>query len=374
MPKLIYSDTKNSNMFYAVKSHFSDPFFYLEVGRKKYVFLDHRELEVFKEENKNKSLEVVLVEKLFKKALKIKDDTIGVNKLALTILKELKILDQKIEVPNDFPLVMADYLRSKNIKIEIEPKKHFFPKRAVKIKSEIKSIKKNIKDTLVAFQKIEEILQKSEIKNDKIFFQGKVLTSEFLKYEVEKIFLEKSLFNQESIIIASGEQTAIPHHRGIGEIKPNSFIICDIFPKNKENGYFADITRTYVKGKVNKRMQNIFDSVKRVQEKAIKAIKPGVETKKIHEICEKSFEKDGFKTRGNQGFIHSTGHGFGLDVHESPNLSKLSKDVLQPGNILTVEPGLYFPKFGGVRIEDDILVTKDGCENLVDWHKDLINN
>lgn len=370
MTKLIYSSTKNSNMFYAVKYQISDPFFYLETENKKYIFLDNREIEVFKERNKDKNLEVISIEKLFKKALNIKDKTIFANKLALMILKDFKLLTEKIEVPVDFPIFMADYLRS--YKVELIPIKPFFPKRTVKTKSEIKFIKENIKNTLVAFQRIEEILQESKIKNDKILFQGNVLTSEFLKYEVEKIFLEKNLFNQEDIIISSGEQTAIPHHRGSGEIKPNSFIICDIFPRSKENGYFADITRTYVKGKANKKMMAIFDAVKNAQEKAIESIKPGINAKKINEICEKYFEENKFKTVGNQGFIHSAGHSFGLDVHESPNLSRLSEEILEVGNVITVEPGLYFPGLGGVRIEDDVLVTKDGYENLVNWNKSLI--
>ncbi|MCK4635883.1 MAG: aminopeptidase P family protein [Candidatus Moranbacteria bacterium] len=370
MSKLIYADTKNSNMFYAVKSHISDPFLYLEIGRKKYVFLDHREFAVFKENNRNKKIEIILVEDLLKKALKLKNKTLFPNKLILTILREFDLLNKEIKVPSDFPIFMADFLRNKQIKIT--PVTPFFPKRKIKSKAEIKLIKENIKNTLEVFKKIENILKESEIKKDKIYFQGKILTSEFLKYEVEKILLEKNMTNQEGLIISSGYQTAIPHHRGSGEIKPNTFIICDIFPRNRENGYFADITRTYVKGKTSKRMMKIFNAVKKVQVKAIKSIKAGVEAKKINEICEKSFEKDGFKTRGGRGFIHSTGHSFGLDVHEKPYLGKLSEDVLEAGNVVTVEPGLYFPKFGGVRIEDDILVTKDGSENLVDYPKVLV--
>jgi Xaa-Pro aminopeptidase len=370
MSKLIFANSKDSNMLYAVGQYIADPFFYLEKGNKKYIFLDYREFAAFNEKKQKSKIEVVLLNDLAKKITKLKDKTSESNKLALLILTEFNLLDKKIKVPANFSIDMADFLRSKGIILEVESP--FFHRREKKNKVEIKLIKENINNTLDAFKKIEEILRASIIKDDKIYFQEKILTSEFLKKEVDRLLLEKNMFNQEDVIISSGYQTAIPHHTGSGEIKPNTFIICDIFPRNKNNGYFADITRTFVKGKASNKMLSIYNAVKKAQKKAIKSIKPGIEAKKIHQICEKSFDKDGFNTRGNRGFIHGTGHSFGLDIHEGPYLNSFSKNILEPGNIITVEPGLYFPKFGGVRIEDDILVTKNGCENLVNYPKSLV--
>ena len=370
MSKLIFANSKDSNMLYAVGQYIADPFFYLEKGNKKYIFLDYREFAAFQEKKQKSKIEVMLSNDLAKKTKKIKDKTSESNKLALVILTEFNLLDKEIKVPANFSIDMADFLRSKGITLKIESP--FFPKREKKNKTEIKLIKESINATVSAFKKIEEILKESVIVGDKIYFQEKILTSEFLKKEVDRLLLEKNMFNQEDIIISSGYQTAIPHHTGGGEIKPNTFIICDIFPRNRTSGYFADMTRTFVKGKASTKMLSIYDAVKKAQEKAIKSIKPGIKAKEIHQICEKSFEKDGFKTRGNRGFIHGTGHSFGLDIHEGPYLNSLSENVLEVGNVITVEPGLYFPKFGGVRIEDDILVTKNGYENLVKYPKSLI--
>jgi Xaa-Pro aminopeptidase len=369
MIKMIYANTRNSDMFYAVKMKIPDAFFYIETDKKSYVFLDHRELKVFEEKNKNKNIEAVLLNDFIEKVEKIENKIPINHKLAELLLKKFSQKNEEIQVPNSFPLDLADFLKSRGF--GIKPILDFFSKRIIKDIEEIKEIKKSIKLNRLAFKRIEKILTDSVIKEDKIFYKDKILTSEFLKQEVELLLFKKGMIAPEGIIVSSGEQAVIPHHSGSGPIKPHQTIICDIFPKNRESGYYADMTRTYSKGKPSEKVQKIYKTVLKAQETAIKKIKPGIKASEIHQVCVDIFLKAGYDV-GNKGFVHNTGHGIGIDIHEKPYLSKSSEDVLRKGMIFTVEPGLYYSGLGGVRIEDDVLVTEKGCENLTNYPKQFI--
>ena len=352
--RVIYDNTHNSDMYYAVKTHIADKFFYIEKEKKRYVYLDAREIDAFKE--KNKEVEVFPLEPLIKE---VEGKSLLAHELAL------KIVDKEIEVPTSFPLDMADFLRDNGIKVT--PLTSFYPERNYKSEEEKEKIKENIQKTCLAFQKIEEILKESKIKGEEIIYKGKTLTSEFIKKEVKKLFLENDLYTPEGMIISSAKQASFPHHTGSGALKANSTIICDIFPRG-ENGYFADMTRTYVKGKPSKKAEEMYAAVLKAQEKAISMAAPGVSMKDIHDaVC------DVFKSVNHiEGFLHGTGHGLGVDIHEDPYVNARSKGELKAGNVFTVEPGLYYPQYGGVRIEDVLYITEDGSENLTNYPKEMI--
>jgi Xaa-Pro aminopeptidase len=135
--------------------------------------------------------------------------------------------------------------------------------------------------------------------------------------------------------------------------------------------YFADMTRTVIYGEPSKKLKEMYEAVRAAQEKAFEMIKPGISAANVHnEVC-KTFEKLGYDTykRGSKvGFIHSTGHGVGLDVHELPGIGE-TEVLLETGNVITVEPGLYYPEIGGIRLEDLVLVTENGSENLTSIEK-----
>jgi Xaa-Pro aminopeptidase len=183
--------------------------------------------------------------------------------------------------------------------------------------------------------------------------------------------MKKKAILAEGIIISHGAQAAIPHHAGSGVLRAHESIVCDIFPRGKENFYFADMTRTFCKGTHSEELQLIYDKVKEAQEKAISMIKPGASGKTIHEECYRIFTERGFVTTREEGFTHSTGHGVGLEIHESPPRISFAECIFLPGDVVTVEPGLYYPAFGGVRIEDMVLVTEDGHRNLTQFEKIL---
>ena len=149
-------------------------------------------------------------------------------------------------------------------------------------------------------------------------------------------------------------------------------IIFDVFPRSGQTRYFADMSRTVVRGKASPELKRLYQTVRDAQEEAIGKVRDGADGAKIHQrICDR-FEAAGYKTglvNGRmQGYFHGTGHGVGLDIHEAPRISR-SGTPLQEGQIVTVEPGLYYAGLGAVRIEDMLLVTLDGCRNLSQFPK-----
>ncbi|OGI27454.1 MAG: hypothetical protein A2359_04950 [Candidatus Moranbacteria bacterium RIFOXYB1_FULL_43_19] len=366
MNKVIFGSTKDSDMHYAVKTPVTSSFFYLETRGKKYALLDKVDFSIIP---KNLRIKSVPLNPFSEEAKKLRLKTSDRNKLAYYIFKRYGLMGRKVQIPIHFPLDMADFLRRKGAKLV--PAFPFFPERAVKTKEEIRYIKESLAHTKMAFRIIENILRRSRIRKNKIYYQNKILTSEFLKQEAEKALIEKGMFDLLGMIISTEKQTAIPHHIGFGPILPHQPIVCDIFPRHRASGYFSDMTRTYVKGRPSPEIQTMYAAVLRAQNAAIKKIRSGVSAKEIYDITANVILKNGYHI-GDYGFIHGLGHGVGLDIHEKPSLKANSEDILETGNIITIEPGLYYSRLGGIRLEDMILVTKTSFQNLTNHPKKLV--
>ena len=178
----------------------------------------------------------------------------------------------------------------------------------------------------------------------------------------------------EEIIVSCGKDTANPHGTTDGPLRANAPIILDIFPRSKKKRYFADMTRTVIHGEASEELKEMYEAVLAAQEKGLEMVKPGVSAADVHNAVCDIFEKRGYDTyrSGSKvGFIHSTGHGVGLDVHELPGVGE-SGVLLETGNVITIEPGLYYPETGGIRLEDMVLVTENGCENLTGLEKRFV--
>jgi len=366
--KMLFANAKEADMLYALGVFVADPVYYLSTPKKNYVLLDHREIGVFQEKNKN-NVQARLLNPYLEKAKQLSDNAPAIYKVGYLILEDLDLLSVTWQIPSNFPTGLADYLRSRNIKLNIQ--QQLFPERRKKSGAELSVIRNIMKRLTLAFVRIEEILQISKIEGDLIKYNGEALTSEILKQEVNQVLIANNLIDTEGMIISCGEQAAMPHHPGAGILRPNQTIICDIFPRDIASGYYGDMTRTYVKGAPSESVQKMFEAVKSAQESAIDLVQAGKSGKDIYNCICTNFISKGFEV-SSRGFIHGLGHGLGLDLHETPFLNSVSNDILQTGDVFSIEPGLYYPEFGGVRIEDIIAITENGVENLTKYPKIFI--
>ena len=363
--KLIISDSeKDSNMFYTTGMLIPDDFVYLEKNRKKIIYVDDLEYNRAKKEAK-----VDKVINYSEYAKGVNRDTFG--KILINILKDNKI--KSVQVPGNFKMKYAKILLDDKIKVEV--KNPFLKKREFKNDDEINKITEVQRVNEKALRGAINVIKKSKIRKDKkLSYQNKILTSEFIKEIIDVEFLKGGCFS-EFDIVSCGKDGADPHNFGSGPLFANQLIVIDIFPKSKTTKYFADMTRTVVKGKASLEMKKMYNAVLGAQRLALGEIKDGIRANLIHKKVQNYFENKGFKTEEKngkiQGFFHGTGHGVGLDIHELPSVSVNNKKVLKTGNVVTVEPGLYYSEIGGVRIEDLVVVTKSGCRNLTKFPKFL---
>ncbi|MES2791788.1 MAG: Xaa-Pro peptidase family protein [Planctomycetota bacterium] len=168
-------------------------------------------------------------------------------------------------------------------------------------------------------------------------------------------------------IVGVGPRGALPHGRpSTMRISEADSVLID-WGANSPGGYKSDLTRILVTGKVSAKLEKVYRVVLTAQRLGIAAIRPGVKGCDVDAVARQHIEQAGF----GKYFGHSLGHGIGLDIHEGPRLAAISETVLKPGMVVTVEPGIYLPNVLGVRIEDDVLVTKDGCEVLTSVPKEL---
>lgn len=168
-------------------------------------------------------------------------------------------------------------------------------------------------------------------------------------------------------IIASGARSALPHGRASNQKIPSSaFVVCDFGVIL--SGYCSDQTRTVWVGKASEEGRRAYEAVREAQQAGLEAVKPGITVGEVDSAARKVLQKAGL----GRFFTHSTGHGVGLEIHESPRVAKGQREVLQPGMVITIEPGVYFPGKWGVRIEDMVAVTNGGCEVLTPTSKDFL--
>lgn len=215
-----------------------------------------------------------------------------------------------------------------------------------------------------------DLIRSAEPQGEVLFRQGKPLTSEMVRSAIEVALLKEGCEAVDTIV-AGGREAADPHARGSGPLPANAPIVIDIFPRSKSNRYFADMTRTVLKGIAPPEVVEIYQAVLHAQNAGLEAISAGVSGREVHSRVVQVFREHGYPERVEKGFVHSTGHGVGLEIHERPSLSEAG-DILAENNVVTVEPGLYYPEIGGVRLEDMAIVTARACENLTHFEKELV--
>jgi Xaa-Pro aminopeptidase len=295
------------------------------------------------------------------------------------LLEKLGASNSPIVVPAHFGVVYADELRARGVTLTPDGKL-FESLRRAKTEEEISHIAKTQEAVEAACAHAVEVLREAEVADDgTLEWRGETLTSELLRAEIDVALLRRGCA-ADGTIAAGGPQAADPHESGHGPLKAGESIIVDIFPMDLSTRYHSDMTRTFVKGEPNEGLQEMYDAVLESQEAALSMIRAGVNGRDVHRKVSEILHEAGYKTSVHdqeegkpltEGFFHGTGHGVGLEIHEAPRVS-LVDEVLIPGDVISVEPGVYDPSIGGVRIEDLVVVTEDGCRNLTRFPKEFV--
>ncbi|MDQ3958111.1 MAG: Xaa-Pro peptidase family protein [Actinomycetota bacterium] len=276
----------------------------------------------------------------------------------------------KVSVPATFWSLVADYLRDKGVEVVVEADE-WSRRRRRKTPWELEGIERAQRAAETAMLTAARMLREAEpVADERLRFEGEILTAEWIREAMSAELLAQGAESEE-IIVHSGDACLNGHDPGRGPILPDASCIVDCFPRDRRSGAYTDMTRTFVPGEPSEDLVRLHGHCKRALELAYDSIMPGASN--AHALIVDYFHGKGFPTLDHhdgpeplkQGFFHSLGHGVGLRVHERPWVGRRS-EALEEGDVVAIEPGLYFPGIGGVRLEDTVLVTDKGFEPFTD--------
>jgi Xaa-Pro aminopeptidase len=367
---MVADSERDANMLYAVGTFVPDPFIYLHTGGRPLIVMSDLEIDRARAQAPHCRVASLSQYQQKLRAQGIKRPSFA--HVVRQILREKGI--RRVTVPDNFPLGLATDLEKLGIPVKARPG-NFFPEREIKSAAEVRKISAALVMAEVGMAEAMQILRASKIGRDrKLLYHNIPLTSEKLRSVIDCAILQACGLAANTIV-AGGRQACDPHERGYGPLRAHEPIIIDIFPRSQKTGYFGDITRTVVRGRASEAVRKLYDTVYQGQNIAFRKVRANAPTGDAHRAVQEFFEQQGYKTRRRngrmEGFFHGTGHGLGLEIHESPRVGATSTGKLQPGHVVTVEPGLYYPEIGGVRLEDVALVTNNGARNLTRFEKVL---
>jgi Xaa-Pro aminopeptidase len=265
---------------------------------------------------------------------------------------------------------VADYLRDAGIALEVDAEA-WQVRRRHKAPWELEGVERAQRAADTAMLTAARMLREADATTDGLLrFEGEILTAELIREAMQSEILSQGA-ECEAILVQTGDACLDGHGLGTGPILNNQSCIIDVFPRDRRTGVHTDMTRTFVPGIPSDDLVRLHGHCLKALELAYGSVKPG--SKDAHEKVTQYFHEHGFPTREHhegedplvEGFPYALGHGVGLEVHERPWLGRRS-DELMAGDVVAVEPGLYFAGVGGVRLEDTVLVTDDGPEHLTD--------
>lgn len=283
---------------------------------------------------------------------------------------------ERVRAHADTPLIFADTIRNAGVEVVCDPELGVREQRQ-KDEQELAWLREAQAMTERAMQMACEMVARAEAGADGVLrVGGEELTSERVRAEID-VFLLRNNYANPACIVAGGPRGADCHDRGSGPLRTGEPIIIDIYPQNRQTQYCGDCTRTIVHGEAPDEVRRMHETVRRAKAAAIGATRAGVTGQAVHEAAAKVIRDAGYQMGLHQGeqdrsirMVHGTGHGIGLEVHEPPLLDAGGPELLD-GDVLTIEPGLYGPQIGGLRIEDMVAVTRGGCDNFNTLHEGL---
>ena len=368
LPRVMFASSEESaDMLYATKFAVPDAFLFLLQNGKKTILLSDLEIDRGRKEARvDEVVALSSIEGDLEKRLKSKPP---IEKTIAHFLRKRRI--RRAAVPYSFPIGLATELAKEGVLV-VPVAGLFWSEREFKTPEELKLIQLAIRITELGLARGIEVLRAAEIRSGKMLvWAGKPLTSERLRAEIETVILHAGGLPGNTIV-AGGDQACDPHDRGSGPLKANSLIILDVFPKHAESGYYGDLTRTVAKGQASEAQRKLWHTVLEAQKFSLRNIRAGGSGAALQQSVSELFQERGYPAEIRNGrwvgFFHGLGHGLGLDIHDEP---RIAKTEFKPGQVLTVEPGLYIPGVGGARIEDDGVVTERGFNVLSRFPKQL---
>ena len=361
---IIFGDTiRSPELRHEVPVAITDPFVYVERNGTRTAYVGSLEVPRLEEVE---GLETVPLEELGLDELV--ERGLGWHELTTElVLRACRAASVETALtPRDFPLEIADYLRTHEIAVEARGEL-FDERRRVKSAAELAGIRRSQRAAERAMDAIRTRLR-----------AGGEITCESLQTEAMRVYSDEGVMIDDVVLISAGAQTTVGHEPGQGPIGESEPIVVDLFPRDPVSGCYADMTRTFCLGEPPEELARYHALVREALDLAYATIRPGVTGAEAHRVVCELFEANGYQTQLSkepgqvldEGFFHSLGHGVGLEVHELPGLGRVGEEIVA-GDVLAVEPGLYRKGFGGCRLEDLVLVTEDGCEVLTDFPYEL---
>ncbi len=357
----------NADLLWRVGMHLHDPHFFIEFsdspGRGVLIVSS---LEINRAKKEAKNADVVSADE-FRNAAET-GEACGVLG---AFLQSRSI--EKVEFHPDTPVEIFEKFRGRfNVSIGTRP---WFSARLEKTAEELTYMRESVRAAEHALGYIRERILKAAVREGVLYDGADALISEALRDDIEKDFYSRG-FVASGSIISCASAAANPHEVGEGPLTARAPIVCDIFPRSRRTGYYADITRTFFKGAPDDHARNAYAAVFDAQAHGISMVRANADGKNIHSAVTRVFESRGYKTdfAAGEGFIHSTGHGVGLECHEILSIGE-RPCTLPEFSVITIEPGLYYPREEfGIRIEDMVFVAPQGPEVLSDYPKDYASS
>src|SRR6266550_4344276 len=361
-------------MRHAVPLGVPDPFLYAEENGSRHVFASSMEATRIRELG---LFEVHVSEELGMDELIASGVDRGELDAQLSLRAVANLGLKRASVPANFPVWLADRLRADGVELEVD-QELFDDRRRAKTEAQLAGMRRAQGAAEAAMDACRELLRRAEIRGDELLLDGQQLTVERVKADLNIVFASHDTTADE-YIVAPGAQGAVGHDMGSGPIRPSTPLVVDIFPRDSASGVYTDMTRTFVVGDVPDDVREWHRLCKEALDAAVAKIRAGVEARAVFALTCDIFEAAGEPTQRTKqpgealadGFFHGLGHGVGLEVHEAPGMGLLAKEALVAGDVVTVEPGLYRAGYGGVRLEDIVLVTETGAEVITDYPYEL---